>query len=145
MTSDRNESWIRRNSLYLAWVISLVATGGSLYFSEIKLFAPCDLCWYQRIFMYPQVILLGIASYRGDRRIIGYLLPINIIGGLISLYHNVEIWFPKLGELAPCKSGVPCNVDYLNLWGFLTIPLMALAAFILIFTLLLLGRQREEE
>lgn len=144
-TSDRNESWIRRNSLYLAWVISLIATGGSLYFSEIKGFAPCDLCWYQRIFMYPQVILLGIASYRGDRRIIGYLLPLNLIGGLISVYHNVEIWFPKLGELVPCKSGVPCNFDYLNLFGFLTIPLMALIAFILIFTLLRLGRNKEEE
>lgn len=148
-TTDTNESyepqesWIQRYSLYLAWLVSLAATGGSLYFSEVQGFIPCDLCWYQRIFMYPQAILLGIACYRGDRRIISYLLPVNIIGLLISLYHNVEIWFPKLGEVVPCRSGIPCNFDYLNWLGFITIPLMALTAFILITILLLLGRRRE--
>ncbi|MUT67046.1 disulfide oxidoreductase [Paenibacillus sp. NEAU-GSW1] len=140
-----NETWMQKYSLYFAWIVSLAATGGSLYFSEIEGFIPCDLCWYQRIFMYPQAILLGIASYRGDRRMIGYLIPLNIVGGLISLYHNVEIWFPKLGEMAPCRSGIPCNQDYLNIGGWLTIPLMAMAAFILITIFLLLGRRKEEE
>lgn len=134
------EPWLKRNALYLAWVVSLIATGGSLYFSEVAGFLPCKLCWFQRIFMYPQVILLGIAAYRGDRSIIRYALPLSAIGGLISLYHNLEIWFPKLAEVAPCTAGVPCNVDYLNWYGFITIPLMALVAFILITILLILGR-----
>ncbi|MFF2482533.1 disulfide oxidoreductase [Paenibacillus sp. NPDC058071] len=136
------ESWLQRNGLYLAWVVSLIATGGSLYFSEVKGFIPCDLCWYQRIFMYPQALLLGMAAYRGDRRMANYLLPVSLIGGLISLYHNIEIWFPKLGEMAPCRSGIPCNQDYLNWLGFITIPLMALVAFILIAGLLIAARVR---
>ncbi|MFF2089137.1 disulfide oxidoreductase [Paenibacillus sp. NPDC058174] len=140
----RYESWSQRTGLYFAWLVSLVATGGSLYFSEIEGFIPCDLCWYQRIFMYPQAIILGIAAYRGDRRIVWYTLPLSLIGGLISLYHNIEIWFPKLGEVAPCRSGIPCNQDYLNWFGFITIPLMALAAFILITIFLLLARERAQ-
>ncbi|WP_201000374.1 disulfide oxidoreductase [Paenibacillus glycanilyticus] len=142
--SEIYESWFQRYGLYLAWLVALVATGGSLYFSEIRGFIPCDLCWYQRIFMYPQVILLGIAAYRGDRRIIGYVLPLSIIGMLISIYHNFEIWFPKVGDMMPCRSGIPCNYDYLNWLGFITIPLMALTAFILITILLVLGRQKSE-
>ncbi|GLX70760.1 disulfide oxidoreductase [Paenibacillus glycanilyticus] len=137
-----HESWFQRYGLYLAWLVALVATCGSLYFSEIRGFIPCDLCWYQRIFMYPLVIVLGIAAYRGDRRIIGYVLPMSIIGMLISIYHNFEIWFPKVGEMMPCRSGIPCNYDYLNWLGFITIPLMALTAFILIIIFLVLGREK---
>lgn len=139
-----DESWFQRYGLYLAWLVALVATGGSLYFSEIRGFIPCDLCWYQRIFMYPQAIILGIAAYRSDRRIIGYVLPLSVIGMLISIYHNVEIWFPKMGDMMPCRSGIPCNYDYLNWLGFITIPLMALTAFILILVFLLLGRRKSE-
>jgi Disulfide bond formation protein DsbB len=94
--------------------------------------------------MYPQVILLGIAAYRSERRIIGYVLPLSVIGMLISIYHNFEIWFPKVGEMMPCRSGIPCNYDYLNWLGFITIPLMALTAFILIIVFLVLGREKSE-
>ncbi|MGG4147031.1 disulfide oxidoreductase [Paenibacillus algorifonticola] len=145
MTTPPYESWLKRYALYFAWIVTLVATGGSLYFSEIKGFIPCDLCWYQRIFMYPQVIILGIATYRGDRNIIKYLLPINIIGLAISIFHNFEIWFPKVGELVPCRSGIPCNFDYLNWFGFLTIPMMAMIAFVLVIVFLLLARQSNED
>ncbi|MFC4775923.1 disulfide oxidoreductase [Paenibacillus sp. GCM10023252] len=143
-SSSSPSSFLRRNGLYFAWVVSMVATLGSLYFSEIKGYAPCSLCWYQRIFMYPQAILLGIASYRGDRRIIGYVLPLNFIGMAISIYHNAEIWFPWLAEMLPCKAGIPCNFDYLNLFGWITIPLMALTSFILIAIFLLAGREKDE-
>ncbi|MFD1954428.1 disulfide oxidoreductase [Paenibacillus thailandensis] len=140
MYVEARESRLRRNALYLAWVVALAATGGSLYFSEIEGYIPCSLCWFQRIFMYPQAIMLGIAAYRGDRDIIKYSLPLVAVGGLISLYHNLEIWFPQLAEVAPCRAGVPCNFDYLNWLGFVTIPLMALVAFALIAVLLLIGR-----
>ncbi|AJY77303.1 disulfide oxidoreductase [Paenibacillus beijingensis] len=138
-SAERTQSFASRYSLYAAWVVALVATLGSLYFSEIAGFIPCDLCWYQRIFMYPLAILLGMASYRGDRGMLVYALPIAVLGSLISLYHNAEIWFPGLARIAPCRSGIPCNVDYLNWFGFITIPLMALTAFILIIIALILG------
>lgn len=130
---------MRDRFLYLAWVVSLVATGGSLYMSEILGYAPCKLCWLQRICMYPLVLLLGRAAIRGDRRIVGYALPLAVIGGCISLYHYGEQKVPGMAKLLPCSIGVPCNEDYLDWFGVITIPLMALVAFILISLILWLG------
>jgi disulfide bond formation protein DsbB len=132
-------------SLYLAWIVSIIATCGSLYMSEVLLYEPCRLCWFQRIFMYPQVILLGIASYKDDRKIISYVLPMSIIGGSISIFHYLEQMVPAFSEFATCSVGVPCNVDYLNWFGFITIPLLALIAFIMIICLLLAGGKNVEE
>jgi disulfide bond formation protein DsbB len=123
-------------SLYLAWIVAIVATAGSLYFSEIKEFVPCTLCWVQRIFMYPLVIILGIATYRRDQAIAIYTLPLAMIGGLVALWHVLVQKVPALNELGKCKMGVPCNLDYINWFGFITIPMLSLTAFILI-TLLL--------
>jgi disulfide bond formation protein DsbB len=133
-------SFCRTYSLYLAWLVSLVAVSGSLFFSDYIGYEPCKLCWFQRIFMYPQAILLAIACYKNDRRQIPYLLPLSVIGGLISLYHYAEQKIPALAKLLPCTSGVPCNQDYINWLGFITIPFLALIAFILIFVLLWMGR-----
>ncbi|MCM3747257.1 disulfide oxidoreductase [Paenibacillus pasadenensis] len=118
--------------LYFAWIVALTATLGSLYFSEIRGFIPCDLCWYQRIFMYPLAIILGIAVYKGDRAVVRYVIPLAWIGIAIALYQNLLIWNPSMAGLVPCKSGIPCNVDYLNWLGFITIPLLSLTAFTLI-------------
>lgn len=137
-------SFCKRNCLYLAWFVSLVAVIGSLYLSEVLKYEPCKLCWFQRIFMYPQLILLGIATYKGDKRIIPYVLPLSVIGGSISLYHYAEQKIPALSEVLPCTVGVPCNVDYLNYFGFITIPFLALIAFTLIAILLWTGRKEEE-
>jgi disulfide bond formation protein DsbB len=133
-------SFCRTYSLYLAWVVSLVAVAGSLFLSDYIGYEPCKLCWFQRIFMYPQAILLAIASYKNDRSQIPYLLPLSVIGGLISLYHYAEQKIPGLAKLLPCTSGVPCDQDYFNWLGFITIPFLALVAFILIFVLLWMGR-----
>ncbi|OXM16783.1 disulfide oxidoreductase [Paenibacillus herberti] len=121
-----------RYRFYFAWIIALTATLGSLYLSEIKGFIPCDLCWYQRIFMYPLAIILGVAVYKGDRSITRYVIPLAWIGIAIALYHNMLIWFPDLAGIVPCKSGVPCNRDYLNWFGFITIPLLSMTAFTMI-------------
>ncbi|OXM87242.1 disulfide oxidoreductase [Paenibacillus rigui] len=123
---------LKRYGMYMAWVVSLVAVGGSLFFSEVLRFEPCKLCWFQRIFMYPQVILLGMACYKNDRRLIPYVLPLSIIGGLISAYHYAEQKIPGLAKLLPCTVGVPCDQDYIDWFGFVTIPFLALIAFILI-------------
>ncbi|GAA4855874.1 disulfide oxidoreductase [Paenibacillus vulneris] len=138
-------SFFRQYGLYMAWAVSLVAVGGSLFFSEVMRFEPCKLCWFQRIFMYPLVILLGMACYKNDRKLIAYILPMSIIGGMISLYHYSEQKIPGLAKLLPCTVGVPCNEDYINWLGFITIPFLALIAFIMITCFLLLGREERRE
>jgi len=127
--------------IYFAWVVSLIATGGSLYFSEILGFIPCTLCWFQRIFMYPQALLLGMAAYRNDRGIIPYIFPLTIIGGSISLFHYLEQKVPGFASIAPCTVGVPCAQAYIDWFGFITIPFLALVAFILITVFLWLARK----
>jgi disulfide bond formation protein DsbB len=123
--------------LYLAWLVAVTATAGSLYFSEVRAFVPCSLCWYQRIFMYPLVLILGLASFRQDKKIIPYVLPLSIVGGLIALWHVLEENIPSL-SLPVCNVGVPCTLKYVNYLGFITIPVMSLTAFTLI-TLILFG------
>lgn len=124
-------SWFESYALYIAWVISLTATLGSLYFSEIREFVPCELCWIQRIFMYPLTILLGIAAFTSDVRMRLYVLPLTLIGGTISLYHYLVQKVPGFADIKPCVQGVPCNIQYINWFGFVTIPFLALTAFTL--------------
>ncbi|MCK1997426.1 disulfide oxidoreductase [Psychrobacillus psychrodurans] len=118
--------------LYFAWLVSVVATLGSLYFSEIKGFIPCDLCWFQRIFMYPLAVILGIGTFQSDISVKKFILPLSIVGGLISLFHYLEQKVPGFGGIRPCVSGVPCSAEYINWFGFVTIPFLALTAFTLI-------------
>lgn len=132
MTKSMREGFIENYALYLAWVVALVATLGSLYFSNIRGFVPCELCWIQRIFMYPLTIVLGIAAFTNDVRMRLYVLPLTIIGGSISLYHYLVQKVPGFANIKPCVQGVPCNVQYINWFGFVTIPFLALTAFTLI-------------
>jgi disulfide bond formation protein DsbB len=134
---------IQRYSVLLAWGVALIAMIGSLYFSEIMNLEPCKLCWIQRICMYPLVLLLGIASYRNERWIIPYALPLSIIGGCFSAYHYMEERIPWLAGVLPCRIGIPCNVPYFEWWGFITIPFMALVAFVLITIILWIGRSQD--
>lgn len=129
--------------LYGAWIVSIIATGGSLYFSQVQGFVPCDLCWYQRIAMYPLSIVLGIAAYHSDHGIRKYGLPLAIVGGSISLYHYGIQKFPQWAPPTPCTSGVPCNIQYINWGGFITIPFLALSAFGLIILFLILAHKQE--
>jgi disulfide bond formation protein DsbB len=119
-------------SLLLSWIAAIIATLGSLYFSEVMHFIPCTLCWYQRIFMYPLAVILGIAVYRNDSGISKYVLPLSIIGLLISGYHTLLQKVPALQEFEMCSYGVPCSKDYINWLGFITIPLLAFVAFTII-------------
>ena len=135
-------AFLGRYGLYLGWIVALVATVGSLYASEIVGFLPCKLCWLQRIFMYPLVIVLGIASFRNERELSIYVLPMTVIGGLIALFHYLEQKVPDFGPPAICRGGgVPCDAEYINWLGFITIPFLALIAFTLI-TLLMIGLRR---
>lgn len=123
-----------RNTLLLAfaWLVSIAATAGSLYYSQIRHFIPCELCWYQRIFMYPLVLLLGIATFYADARIRRYALPMALVGGSISVLHYAEQKVPGFAPTSCAATPIPCTTEYVNYFGFVTIPLMALVAFALI-------------
>lgn len=133
------------NALVSAWGISLIATLGSLYFSEVLKFTPCDLCWFQRIFMYPQVILLGLAVIRKEYGIARYSLALSIIGGTISLYHYALQKIPFFQTHAISCGRVPCTGQYINWLGFITIPFLALVAFVLISLLSIIIIRKEKE
>ncbi|PFW23647.1 disulfide oxidoreductase [Bacillus thuringiensis] len=140
-TTKKNFEW-RNYTLYMAWIVSMITTLGSLFFSEILGFIPCELCWFQRIMMYPLCIILGIATFYNEKNIKKYILPISIIGGSISLYHYAIQKIPCVSEINPCVQGVPCNVDYINWLGFITIPFLALIAFCMITLFMLLTRSK---
>ena len=139
---------LRAYALYLAWLTALAASLGSLYFSEVLGFAPCLLCWYQRAFMFPLAVILGIAAYRDDRGIAPYSLALAGIGGALSLYHYLLQKVPALGLPAGCTGGVSCSEPYIDLWGFVTIPFLALLAFstvALLSCLVLTGEDRPDQ
>ena len=124
------------HGVYLAWVIALAATLGSLYFSEVRELIPCELCWYQRIFMYPLAIILGIAAYRNDPGIGVYTAPLAWVGAAIAAFHYLLQMVPLLGSLATCGGGVPCTEVEVEFLGFITLPLLSLVAFVAIGALL---------
>lgn len=124
--------------LYAAWVVAIAAMAGSLYFSEVRHFVPCTLCWWQRILMYPLVPLLGIATFRQDRGIWRYALPLSVVGLGTSTYHYLIQKVPGFAPPASCAIGVPCSAAYINWFGFVTIPLLAGTAFLLITVALVL-------
>jgi len=120
------------NLLLFMWVVALSATMGSLYFSEIRGYEPCELCWIQRILMYPLVIITGIAYVQKNARIAVTTAVFSVIGGMISLYHYGIQKLDFLSESAPSCGRVSCTGEYINILGFITIPFLALVAFILI-------------
>ncbi len=129
--------------IFLAFLVSLVATFGSLFFSEIMNFIPCSLCWYQRIFMYPLVFLFAINLLFPDDKIFKYSFPLVFIGLIISIYHNLLMFKIIPEKLSPCISGVPCSVDYINWFSFITIPLLSFFSYTTIFILLIMYRKEK--
>ncbi len=125
-------------ALPLATAVALTCTLGSLYLSEVAEFPPCVLCWYQRIAMYPLVVILGVASLRRDRSVAWYAVPLAGIGLAISIYHYLVERFPDSIEFS-CSADVPCSTVWVWKFHFLSIPAMAGAGFALIITLSLLA------
>ncbi|SFB75449.1 disulfide bond formation protein DsbB [Polaromonas sp. OV174] len=125
-------------SLLLAcWLIALVSSLGSLFFSEVMKLEPCVLCWYQRIAMFPLALILAQGLYTQDRQSVKYALPLAWAGGLVALYHCLLYagFIPQ--GLRPCGKGSSCAEQKLELAGFITIPLLSVLAFSLIILLLI--------
>ena len=138
-TQSSNTNW---NILFIAWLMVTAGTLGSLFFSEVMEFAPCVLCWYQRIFLYPMVITLGIGLFPLDINAIKYSLPLAIVGWLFALYHNLLYYGLIPESIQPCRAGVSCSEVYIELFGFLSIPLLSLIAFSIIIALLVTLKRR---
>ncbi len=118
--------------IYTSWLLSVIATIGSLYFSNVMMFPPCSLCWWQRICMYPLVLLYGAAFIKKDIFCLPYTLPLITFGFLISSYHNLLYYEYIKESLIPCTAGLSCTSVQLEWLGFITIPLMAFTAFTLL-------------
>ncbi len=121
----------------LAFLVALTATSGSLFYSEVAHFTPCLLCWWQRIFMYPQVLLIGLGIVKKDKNIADYAIAMSLAGGSISLYH----YYIQLGgnKFIPCATvgySIDCTQRFSLEFGYITIPMMALSVFIAIFLLM---------
>ncbi len=118
--------------IYLSWLIAIVATMGSLYFSNVMMLPPCSLCWWQRICMYPLVLLFTVAFIRNDQSCIFNTAPLILIGLCISSYHNLLYYGLIEKSIIPCTSGVSCTSKQIEWLGFITIPLLAWTSFALL-------------
>jgi disulfide bond formation protein DsbB len=128
----------------LAWLVAATATAGSLYFSEVAGFPPCDLCWYQRIAMYPLVVVLGVAAWRRHASVRTEVIPLTLAGAAISTYHYQLERFPSQQSLS-CALDVPCTTVWVWRFHFISIPFMALSAFLAIAVLMALARPVGQE
>ena len=129
--------------LWMAWIVAVAATTGSLYFSEVAGFEPCLLCWYQRIAMYPLVLILGLAAWLRDRGAWVYAAALAGTGAVISAYHVLLEWFPSLSS-GSCDPDNPCTLVWFRVFGVFSLPTLALTAFLLILTLVTIRPPRSD-
>lgn len=123
-------------ALRFSFIVALVATFGSLYFGEILKYPPCTLCWYQRICMYPLVIIFGSTIWTEERNFLKNSLPLSVVGLIIASYHNLLYYGWIEDSIKPCSLGISCTTKQVEILGFITIPLMSWISFAI---LVLLG------
>ncbi len=132
-TQDRG--WLL---VFIAWMVASVSTLGALFLGEVMGYTPCILCWYQRIGMFPLVLILAAGLFPFDRKVVRYALPLALAGWLLAVFH----WAVASGlvpeSATPCSQGVPCSMEQISWFGFLTLPLLSVLAFSAIIALLLM-------
>ncbi|NQY95483.1 MAG: disulfide bond formation protein B [Campylobacteraceae bacterium] len=128
--------------VFLCFMVASIATLGSLFFSEVMHFVPCSMCWYQRIFMYPLVLIFLVNLLYPDDKVFKYAIALVLAGLLFSIYHNLLMFDIIPESVVPCVSGVPCSTVYINWFGFITIPFLSLIAYVTLFILLILGKRK---
>ena len=141
---DRNAD--RRWSLvFMAWLVAAASTLGALFLGEVMGYTPCVLCWYQRIAMFPLVLVLAAGLFPFDPRVVRYALPLAVAGWLLAAFHLALVagWIPE--SIKPCQQGVPCSDVQITWFGFVTIPLLSVIAFSIIAGLLLATQFKGEK
>lgn len=138
--SEKMFHFVTRRRLMLAFLTALTATLGSLFFSEVAGFVPCKLCWFQRIFMYPQAVVLAVAYWRRDELVAKYIFPLSGIGILFSAYH---IYIQHFNVPTFCSAKAPsCDFVEVTKFGYITIPVMAFTAFAVLLTIVSAYREK---
>ena len=142
-TGKRIADWFGKHSIWLAFTVAAAALAGSIFYSLVANFAPCDLCWWQRIFLYPQAILLAIAYFTDDEHIHKYSLALSSCGFVVAAY-NVWLQFGGM-SIAPCSAtGPSCALRYFLDFGYVTLPTMSLTAFALLLVIMLFRRNHRK-
>lgn len=138
-TSNPFFTFLADNYLSFGFLVTFLAFAGSLVLSEILKLPPCELCWFQRVAMYPQTLLFGIALWKNDKSVVQYTLPLSVIGLVIAVYHYIGQINPLI---LPCTNqAVSCAAKQIELLGFITIPFMSGAAFLVIILLSLIFKK----
>ncbi len=135
--------FIKINAIYLILIQVTISILGSLYFSDIKGYEPCVLCWYQRICIYSLFPIIIIGLLKKEKKIYHYIIPISILGLIISIYHN--LLYTGIIKIEFCSGGISCTTKYIELFGFISIPFMSLLSFIIIIILALMNRKLVHE
>lgn len=122
--------------IFIAWLIATISTLGALFLGEVMGYMPCTLCWYQRIAMFPLVFVLAAGLFPFDPRVVRYALPLALVGSVLAAFHMALVagWIPE--SIKPCQPGVPCSEVLVTWFGFVTIPLLSLFAFLIVAGLL---------
>lgn len=134
MTNQADARW---TLVFGAWLVATTATLGALFMSEIMGFAPCVLCWWQRIFMFPLVLVLALGLFPFDPKVLRYALPLAAIGLVVAVFHVLLTMGIIPETLAPCRDGIPCKTLQVEWFGFVTIPLLSFFAFLVLNLLLI--------
>ena len=138
-TTNTQRDW---NLLFACWLIASGSALGSLFFSDVMGFAPCILCWYQRIAIFPLVLILPMGLFPFDAKVATFALPLTVAGLVTAVYHNLLYvgLIPK--SIQPCAQGVPCTEKYIEFLGFVSIPLLSLLALAAMTALLIIVKRR---
>jgi disulfide bond formation protein DsbB len=139
--------FIDRHYLKLGFLISLAASLFSLVYSEVIGYAPCYLCWYQRVFIFPLPFIFGAAIWFKERKIVKYVLPLLSVGFLISVYQNFVYYFNPDAGLLPCDaSGISCYQQLVSVFGgYISIPMLSLTSFLALLTVVLVAHFYKKE
>ncbi|MGK2907823.1 MAG: disulfide bond formation protein B [Desulfuromonadales bacterium] len=135
-----NTNW---TLLFLCWLLVSVSATISIFFSSVLEYEPCVLCWYQRICLFPLIFIFAAGLFPTfDKSVIKYALPLTILGGLIALYHSLLYAGIIPENIQPCSQGVSCTEKYIELFGFVSIPMMSFFAFSTLVALLIILKRR---
>ena len=141
---DQFYEYVSGQEMLFGSIVAGTAMLGSLYLSEIANLPPCRMCWYQRFAMYPTAIVLGLAAWRGYTKVRVPVMVTVTIGAAIAVYHYIIQWFPSL-EGTSCSITVPCTTAWFRVFGFISIPYMAISAFAFVFVMMLALRANTAE
>ena len=138
--------FIDRHYLALGFLLSFIPSLFSLVYSEIIGFVPCYLCWYQRVFMFPLVFIFGSAIWHKDRKIVKYVLPLLLVGFVISAYQNFIYYFADTGNIPCDASGISCYQQLVSEFGgYISIPMLSLTSFLALITVVLIAHFYKKE